>query len=517
MNSNVMKKERRKEILHSKREGWLWMFLLVLFFSSLFICIKSFNVHAACAHASLGEQFYESRHPHAYYRHCKSCGDKIYTGEYFTKPHGSGENGTCSMCGRHQFSSRTCTKDAACYCGTTLPAYGHSYGEVYSEATHPHRYYKRCSRCNTVTYTGGNATKLHGDGAWGSGTCPSCGSHQYIGQSCTNQGVCACGAKLLALGHTYGPQYCTAEHPHRYYKQCSRCQYRLYTGGTATKKHGTGEWGSGTCPSCGSHRYIGQSCTKEGLCICGSKLQALGHAYGPQYCTAEHPHPYYKQCSRCKYTWYTGGNATKKHGTGKWGSGTCRKCGQHSYVFEEYNMMTHPHPHPAYKVCDCGERVFLRNIEYDSCSKCREGRKIVEIEEYKTATLIFPDGDKTAPFLRAITLSLKINYYERYKFNNGEFISYEASNSCDAVNASEFQDVPVWIVANPEINYYNSSGNKIFLRELVLDSYMVDTKSSASGGFFYTDGVPAYSDVRCAAYVKGSMYACVRNITAYYS
>ncbi len=426
--------------LQTRKRGWLWALLSLFLFSVSVSFVMTSSTHAACSHTSLGEQFYENNHPHAYYRYCRSCGTKVYTGEFYTKPHGSGTNGTCSKCGRHRFSERNCTQAATCYCGATLPAYGHNYGEQYSEATHPHRYYKRCSRCNGVTYTGGNATKLHGDGSWG----------------------------------------------------------------------------SGTCPHCGSHRYIGQSCTKEGLCICGSKLPALGHTYGPQYCTAEHPHRYYKRCNRCKYMWYTGGPATKKHGPGKWGSGSCPKCGQHSYTFEEYNIMTHPHPHPAYKNCICGDRAFCGYIEYDACASCRAGRKTIEAQEFKTATFVFPDGDEICPIIRVITLSLKIDYFERYKISGSEFISYESVNKCNAVNSENFPDVTICVAASSDVICYDSSGNYLFTRKLHPDSYMIDTKATASGGYFSQEGIPAYSEIGCAAYIKGSMYTCTKKIIVYY-
>ena len=52
-------------------------------------------------------------------------------------------------------------------------------GVQYSEVAHPHKYFRTCKSCNTKVYVGGHATKNHGDGSWGSGTCPQCGSHSY--------------------------------------------------------------------------------------------------------------------------------------------------------------------------------------------------------------------------------------------------------------------------------------------------------------------------------------------------
>lgn len=62
----------------------------------------------------------------------------------------------------------------------SLAACSHSsLGSQYSEAAHPHAYYKTCNSCGQKIYSGGYATKTHGDGSWGSGTCPDCGTHTY--------------------------------------------------------------------------------------------------------------------------------------------------------------------------------------------------------------------------------------------------------------------------------------------------------------------------------------------------
>lgn len=56
-----------------------------------------------------------------------------------------------------------------------------SLGPRYSDATHPHRYYKVCNSCGSKVYIGGQEVKKHGPGTWGSGTCKSCGTHSYTG------------------------------------------------------------------------------------------------------------------------------------------------------------------------------------------------------------------------------------------------------------------------------------------------------------------------------------------------
>lgn len=154
-------------------------------------------------------------------------------------------------------------------------ACSHQWGPQYSEAAHPHQYFRQCNLCAYKQYTGGNATKAHGDGSWGSGTCPSCGSHYYVGRSCNSPGICDCGSYISPMGHTY-ITYCDAAHPHRDFKQCSSCHNKYYLNTYTTKNHGSGATGSGTCPSCGSHRYFPDFDAlavhphpSRNVCVCG--------------------------------------------------------------------------------------------------------------------------------------------------------------------------------------------------------------------------------------------------------
>ena len=202
--------------------------------------------------------------------------------------------------------------------------------EQYCEATHPHANFRYCTDCWKKFYTGGYTTKSHGDGSTGSGTCPDCGSHRYVGRTCERPGTCACGDTVPAAGHVYSPIYSEAAHPHKYYEECSVCHYIHYTGGHATKNHGDGTWGSGTCPDCGTHTYVGKTCTTNGACACGAILEAVGHTpEGSVYYENEHPHRYFKVCSTCSGRVYTGEKKTLPHGDGT--DGTCMQCGFHVY------------------------------------------------------------------------------------------------------------------------------------------------------------------------------------------
>ena len=97
-----------------------------------------------------------------------------------------------------------------------------AFSQIYSEATHPHEYFKFCTSCWQKFYTGGHATKNHGDGTWGSGTCPQCGTHSFTWDDCTGPGRCACGLIVPALGHLRGGDYNELAHPHYNYTYCAR-------------------------------------------------------------------------------------------------------------------------------------------------------------------------------------------------------------------------------------------------------------------------------------------------------
>ena len=117
------------------------LFLLVSSVILIFITLTGFTdePRAACTHLQTGAILYDLVHE---YNVCSLCQEKIYTGNSRKLPHGNGRNGTCTQCGTHTYTGRTCVSESVCACG-------------------------------------GSATKNHGDGTIGSGTCPQCGEHLY--------------------------------------------------------------------------------------------------------------------------------------------------------------------------------------------------------------------------------------------------------------------------------------------------------------------------------------------------
>ena len=137
------------------------------------------------------------------------------------------------------------------------------------------------------------------------GNCPSCGKYSlqgtYVSQSHTSRG-------------------------HAEYYECYLCHYTKNLGTYVYKDHGSGSYGSWTCPDCGSHTWILQNeqaatCTSNGyrsyFCACGQTksetIYASGHSYSygswEQYSSSQH-----------------------------WRTGSCRNCGATDYDYASHSI-----------------------------------------------------------------------------------------------------------------------------------------------------------------------------------
>lgn len=324
-------------------------------------------------------------------------------------------------------------------------------GVQYSEAEHPHKYYRPCLSCGQHIYIGGHATKAHGTGAWGSGTCPSCGTHSYV-------------------------KYCDAAHPHRDYKICTACQNKVYLNSYTTKKHGTGATGSGTCPSCGTHSYV-------------------------KYCEAEHPHRDYNLCTGCQKKVYLNSYTTKKHGTGAWGSGTCPSCGSHNFQDPSQQAIA-IHPHKYIRACSCGQKQNIGEVAVENCATCNNLKRTVTGQNSASCPLFYLDGDNGmgAPIL--LTVILSIQYKETYRKEYGNYYSY--TSNCK----STLTQVPPWaegitFFSNPEVKYYKSDGVYLFSHSYSTE-YGIDDKNRTSR-YFYNNGVPGYVIAGASAFKDGAL------------
>ena len=178
--------------------------------------------------------------------------------------------GNCPSCGKYSFQG--------------------TYVEV-AHSSRGHANYNECNSCHYVQYLGTYTTKSHGSGAYGSGTCPECGSHTWVLQSqqaatCTSNGYrnysCACGQTksetIYSSGHSYSygswEQYSSSQH--RRTGSCRNCGATDYDYASHSMSYSS--WSnssssqhsrSATCRTCGystteysSHSYSTGSWSK---------------------------------------------------------------------------------------------------------------------------------------------------------------------------------------------------------------------------------------------------------------
>lgn len=365
------------------------------------------------------------------------------------------------------------------------------------DSGHPHNQYVTCTSCGEIIYTGSHLTKPHGDGT--GGTCAKCGTHTYNGQSCTNKGICSCGATIAPSGHTLeSVQYSDAAHPHAYFQYCIVCHSQVYIGGYATKNHGDGTWGSGTCPDCGTHTYNGQGCTIEGICACGATIPSLGHSLeGVTYSDASHPHAYFEYCTRCTQKVYTGGNAIKNHGDGTFGSGTCPDCGDH--VFYQTSSQT-AHPHETVFHCDCGESYTLYDLR-QLCEVCTGNTTTVS--NSVTETLIFRSIDGGDGILIGLSAVLDctveyINVYNEPSKNSIIDYGYPPFASLNSgvistvtcTNMSPDLVAQLYAMSHLEVDYFDATGMLMKTQQMEINSVH---NAVSNINFFTLDQKPAYA------------------------
>ena len=169
--------------------------------------------------------------------------------------------GNCPSCGKYSFQG--------------------TYVEV-AHSSRGHANYNECNSCHYVQYLGTYTTKSHGSGAYGSGTCPDCGSHTWVLQSqqastCTSNGYrsysCACGQTksetIYASGHNYSygswEQYSSSQHRREAY--CRNCGDSDYEYASHSMSYGSWSNSSSSQHSrTASCRTCGYSTTDYGIC-----------------------------------------------------------------------------------------------------------------------------------------------------------------------------------------------------------------------------------------------------------
>ena len=278
---------------------------------------------------------------------------------YFYDLYGSNSGGTMSA----SDVSLTSTGSIIGNC----PSCGkYSFQGVYVEVAHSsrgHANYNECYACHYVQYLGTYTYKSHGAGAYGSGTCPDCGSHTWVLQSqqaatCTSNGYrsysCACGQTksetIYSSGHSYSygswEQYSSSQH--RRTGSCRNCGATDYDYASHSMSYSS--WSnssssqhsrSATCRTCGystteysSHSYSTGSWSKYSdtqhrrtkTCSgCGASTYDYAdhsYSYGSWIRADDTQHKRTKTCSVCKASSEEYADHVDANGDGK-----CDDCG----------------------------------------------------------------------------------------------------------------------------------------------------------------------------------------------
>ena len=198
------------------------------------------------------------------------------------------------------------------------------------------------------------------------GTCPSCKQYSLQGT-------------YVSTTHT--------SHGHAEYYECYKCHYTKNLGTYVYKDHGSGSYGSWTCPDCGSHSWVldyesDATCTRNGYreysCACGQTknetIYATGHSYSygswEQYSASQHRREAY--CRNCGDSDYEYASHSMSYGS--WNNysssqhsrtATCRTCGysttdygNHSYSTGSWSKYSDTQ-HRRTKTCSgCGASTY---------------------------------------------------------------------------------------------------------------------------------------------------------------
>ena len=263
--------------------------------------------------------------------------------------------GNCPSCGKYAFQG--------------------TYVEV-AHSSRGHANYNECNSCHYVQYLGTYTYKSHGAGAYGSGTCPDCGSHTWVLQSqqaatCTSNGYrsysCACGQTksetIYSSGHSYSygswEQYSSSQH--RRTGSCRNCSATDYDYASHSMSYGS--WSN----SSSSQHSRTASCR-----TCGYSTTEYGnHSYSTgawsKYSDTQHRRA--KTCTSCSASTYD--YADHSYSYGSWVSDsetqhkrtkTCSACGDSGYEYAD-----HTDANGDGKCDDCGATVSL-TVTWDAGS-----------------------------------------------------------------------------------------------------------------------------------------------------
>ena len=199
------------------------------------------------------------------------------------------------------------------------------------------------------------------------GTCPSCKQYSLQGT-------------YVSTTHT--------SRGHAEYYECYKCHYTKNLGTYVYKDHGSGSYGSWTCPDCGSHTWVldyenDATCTRNGYreysCDCGQSkretIYATGHSYSygswEQYSASQHRREAY--CRNCGDSDYEYASHSMSYGSWSNSSSSqhsrtasCRTCGystteygNHSYSTGAWSKYSDTQHRRRSKTCSgCGASTY---------------------------------------------------------------------------------------------------------------------------------------------------------------
>ena len=261
--------------------------------------------------------------------------------------------------------------------GTCPSCKQYSLQGTYVEQTHTsrgHQEYYECYKCHYVKNLGTYVYKEHGDGSYGSWTCPSCGSHTWVldyenDATCTRNGYreysCDCGQSkretIYATGHSYSygswEEYSSSQHRREAYcRNCGDSDYEY-----ASHSMSYGSW----------NNYSSSQHSRTATCrTCGYSTTDYGnHSYSTgswsKYSDTQHRRS--KTCSGCGASTYDYANHSYSYGS--WVSDsetqhkrtkTCSACGDSGYEYAD-----HTDANGDGKCDDCGATVSL-TIKWDA-------------------------------------------------------------------------------------------------------------------------------------------------------
>ena len=217
------------------------------------------------------------------------------------------------------------------------------------------------------------------------GTCPSCKQYSLQGT-------------YVSTTHT--------SRGHQQYYECYKCHYVQNLGTYVYKDHGSGSYGSWTCPDCGSHSWVldyesDATCTRNGYreysCDCGQSkretIYATGHSYSygswEEYSSSQHRREAY--CRNCGDSDYEYASHSMSYGSWSNSSSSqhsrtasCRTCGysttdygNHSYTTGSWSKYSDTQ-HRRSKTCSgCGASTYDyadHSYSYGSWTKANDAQ-----------------------------------------------------------------------------------------------------------------------------------------------